>query len=146
MPFLVCTVIVRLGLFLTVCNIILSPFSCAPVSECRKSLNEFVHPPCPLGATTYMDSVKHCWAPLVASSFVLGDPVDPFNVVSNLGVDPGEVSIGTADAPGHNALKFTITYERTSRVPLQKQQRGEMLIQVLSGYVWSSERPQVQYF
>lgn len=82
----------------------------------------------PLGATTHMDSVKHGWAPLVESSFVLGDPVDPFNVVSNLGVDPGEVSIGTADAPGHDALKFTITYERSSRVPLQKQQRGEISV------------------
>lgn len=61
------------------------------------------------------------------SSVVLGDPVDPFNLVSHLGLDTGEVSIGTANAPGHNALKFAITYKRSSRVPLEKQQRGETL-------------------
>lgn len=45
---------------------------------------------------------------------VLGDPVDPSQVVSNLGVDTRVVSKGTADAPRYNALEFTITNKRSS--------------------------------
>lgn len=47
-------------------------------------------------------------------SVVLGDRVDPSEVVPDLGVDTRVVSIGTANAPGHDALKFTIAHERSS--------------------------------
>lgn len=70
---------------------------------------------------------KTCLGSTCRVSVVLGDPVDPFNVVSHLGVDTREVCIGTADAPGHNALKFTIAYKRSTRVPLEKQQKSEIL-------------------
>ena len=51
---------------------------------------------------------------LTVPSAVLGDPVDPSEVVSDLGVDARVVSIGTADAPRHNTLKFTVTDEGSS--------------------------------
>lgn len=51
---------------------------------------------------------------LIVSSAVLGDPVDPSKVVSDLGVDARVVSIGAADAPRYDALKFTVTNKRSS--------------------------------
>lgn len=52
------------------------------------------------------------------SSAALGDPVDPPDVVLNLGVNARVVGVGAADAPGHDSLKFTIAYQRSSRVAL----------------------------
>lgn len=48
------------------------------------------------------------------SSAVLCHPLDPSDVLSDLGVDAGVESIGAADAPRYNALKFTITNQRSS--------------------------------
>ena len=52
---------------------------------------------------------------------VLNDPVDPVEVVSHLGVDTRIISVCTADAPGHNALKFIVTDKRTSRIALKER-------------------------
>lgn len=52
------------------------------------------------------------------SSAALSDPVDPSDVVLNLGVNTRVVGVGAADAPGHDSLKFTIAYQRSSRVAL----------------------------
>ncbi len=51
---------------------------------------------------------------LRVSLAVLGDPVNPSEVVSDLGVDAGVVSVRTADAPRYDAFNFTITNKRSS--------------------------------
>lgn len=48
----------------------------------------------------------------------LSDPVDPSEVVLDLGVDTRVVGVSAADAPRHDALKFTIADQRSSRVAL----------------------------
>lgn len=55
------------------------------------------------------------------SSAVPSDPVDPSEVVLNLGVDARVVGVGAADAPRHNALKFPVTDKRSSRVSLMRK-------------------------
>lgn len=112
-------------LIFSVCIINLSPFSHDSVHETKvtQQILPFIRP---LSQQLYVHH-KTRLGSTCRVSVVLGDPVDPFNVVSHLGVDTREVSIGTADAPRHNTLKFTITYKRSSRVPLEKQQKGETL-------------------
>lgn len=47
-------------------------------------------------------------------SAILDDEIYPTEVVLHFGVDPRVISIGTADTPGHNTLKFAVTYKRSS--------------------------------
>ena len=56
---------------------------------------------------------------------VLGDPLDPSEVVSNLGVDTRVVSVGAADAPRYDALKFTVTNEWSSGVTLRIDEKSQ---------------------
>ena len=57
------------------------------------------------------------WTALIGA-VVLDDPVDPADVVADSGVDAGEVGVGTADAPGDDALKVTVAHERAARIAL----------------------------
>lgn len=45
---------------------------------------------------------------------VLHDPLDPADVLPDLGVNTRKVGVGTADAPGHDALKVSITDQRAA--------------------------------
>lgn len=54
-----------------------------------------------------------------ASWCVFADnPVDPFDIVPDFGVDSREVWVGTTDSPGNNALKVTIADEGTTGITL----------------------------
>lgn len=114
-----CTVCARPGLFSLYAILSLLSYN----SVCKTKVTRQIH----LFSVSHQLYVhqKTCLGSTCRVSVVLGDPVDPFNIVSHLGVDTREVSISTADAPGHNAFKFTITYKRSSRVPLGKQCRGK---------------------
>lgn len=48
----------------------------------------------------------------------VNDPVDPLDVVTNLGVDAREIWIGTTNAPGDDAFKVAVTYKRAARITL----------------------------
>lgn len=54
-----------------------------------------------------------------ASWCVFADnPVDPFDIVPDFGVDSREVWVSTTDSPGNNALKVTIADEGTTGITL----------------------------
>ena len=48
------------------------------------------------------------------------DLIDPGHQGADLGVDPGEVGLGTALAPGHDALQLPVAHQRAARVPLSR--------------------------
>lgn len=51
------------------------------------------------------------------------DPVDPFDIVPDFGVDSREVWVGTADSPGNNALKLPIADEGATGITLWAYQQ-----------------------
>ena len=57
----------------------------------------------------------------LSEGVMLNDPVDPVEVVSDLGVDTRIISVCTADAPGHNALKLVVTDKWTPGIALKER-------------------------
>lgn len=62
---------------------------------------------------------KNLWKKNILAVVIFDYPVDPGDVVADFGVDSWEIRVGTADAPGHDPLKITVTDERPARVALQ---------------------------
>lgn len=62
---------------------------------------------------------NNLWKKNILAVVIVDYPVDPGDVVADFGVDSWEIRVGTADAPGHDPLKITVTDERPARVALQ---------------------------
>ena len=52
------------------------------------------------------------------------DLIDPGHQGADLGVDPRLVGLGTAIAPGHDALELPVAHQRAARVPLSRGGAG----------------------
>ena len=63
---------------------------------------------------------------MVASRLaVVGEDIsDPGHQAADLGVDARVVGLGTALAPGHDALELPVAYQRSARVTLSRVDRS----------------------
>lgn len=86
------------------------------------------------------------WKLNILAGVVVDYPGHPGNVVADFGVDSRKISIGTADAPGYDALKITITDERPARVALQTNTDQHVRLFVLAEIQSNQNFQQISHY